>query len=273
LLDLIAFETEFEPDDAGWSVVDPDNATAGNWQWGNPTGTPYQSEDDATPDGELAWITGLAGSPGNGDVDGGTTTLLTQRYDVSASTESIVRYSRWFTNDRGGSPGDATDTFLVEVSNDDGGSWTTLEEIGAGTPLEWVPIEQTIPIAGTSEMRFRFTARDLGSGSLVEGGIDDFSLVAPGEGCNDCGFTPDVCTINVDRAGDDIVVSWSVFQEAQFVVYTVSDCDEQVKIGTSNVNSFVHEGAALSSGAFNYRVTTVDSCGNEQPFCGTTDCP
>ena len=34
-----------------------------------------------------------------------------------------------------------------------------------------------------------------------------------------------------------------------------------------------HEAAALSDAAFNYRVTFVDECGNEQAFCGTTDCP
>jgi hypothetical protein len=35
----------------------------------------------------------------------------------------------------------------------------------------------------------------------------------------------------------------------------------------------VHEGAALTDDAFNYRVTFVDDCGNELAFCGTTDCP
>ena len=50
-LDLTLFETAFEPDDAGWAVVAPNDAATGNWQWGDPLTTSYQSGDDATPGG------------------------------------------------------------------------------------------------------------------------------------------------------------------------------------------------------------------------------
>jgi hypothetical protein len=59
------------------------------------------------------------------------------------------------------------------------------------------------------------------------------------------------------------------------VIYRVSGCGapQQVKLGTSEGNSFLHVGAALSSQSFNYRVTYVDACGDEVGFCGATDCP
>jgi hypothetical protein len=59
------------------------------------------------------------------------------------------------------------------------------------------------------------------------------------------------------------------------VVYHVPSCDagDNVKLGTSRGFSFVHEAAALTDEAFNYRVTFVDECGNELAFCGATDCP
>ncbi len=276
--DLELFATGFEPSNGGWSVVPPNDAVTGNWEWGDPQGTAYQPEDDATAGGVNCWITGLSGTPGNGDVDDGTTTLLSAAYDLSGAVDPTVAYSRWFTNDRGGSPGDPTDTFRVDVSNDDGQSWTPLEVIGAGTPLAWVPTTLALPVAPTSEVRLRFSAADLGAGSLVEGGIDEFRLVDAGQACEQCTAPPaqTLCQIVVTLDGDDVVIDWSANPVGtRAVVYRIPGCEPSgwIKLGTTEGSVFVHEGAALSAEAFNYRVTFVDACGNEQPFCGTTDCP
>lgn len=277
LFDLELFHTAFEVDDAGWSVIEPNDASTGNWEWGDPVGTPYQPEDDATDGGVNCWITGISSSPGNGDVDDGTTTLLSAAYDMSSMVNPTVAYARWFTNDRGGSPGDPTDTFRVDVSNDDGQNWTSLEEVGAGTPLAWVPVELALPIAATSQIRFRFTAADLGSGSLVEAGIDEFGLVDDGQGCAQCTQPPQtLCEISVNRDREDVVLDWSDNPvAARAVIYHVSGCDssERIKLGSTLDSIYVHEGAAVTDDAFNYRVTFVDDCGRELAFCGTTDCP
>jgi hypothetical protein len=275
VLDLTLLETAFEPSDGGWAVTAPDDATAGNWEWGNPSGTPYQPEDDATPSpGVNAWITGLAGGAGNGDVDDGTTTLVSMLYDIAGATNPVVRYARWFTNDKGGSPGDPTDTFRVEVSSNNGTDWTPLEEVGAGTPLAWVPVEIPLPVAPTNQMRFRFSAADIGAGSLVEAGIDDFALVDLGQGCSGCGLTlPGPCALHVGKSGDDIIVDWGTDVGRRVIVYRIDGCGESIKLGTvESGSSFVHVGAALSPEAFNYRVTSVDACGSEIDFCGVTDC-
>ncbi len=277
LFDIVRFTTGFEATNEAWSVVPPNNAATGNWEWGDPSPTNYQPDDDASNPGTNCWITGLSPSPSNGDVDDGTTTLLSAPYDLSGAVAPVVEYSRWFTNDKGGSPGDLTDVFSVAVSNDDGQNWTPLETVGAGTPLAWVPVAHALPLAPTSAVRFRFTAADLGAGSLVEAAIDEFRLVDSGQACLQCAEPPaqTLCQISVSREGDDVRIDWSTNPVAgRAVVYRITGCGTQdrVKLGTSDGNSFLHESAAASNEFFQYRVTFVDACGNELPFCGTTDC-
>jgi len=269
-VDLVAVETGFEPDNGGWQAVSPNTALDGRWEWGDPVGTPFQPEDDATADGVNCWITGLTAGDSNGDVDEGTTTLRSARYDLTGMVSPRVRYSRWFTNDQGNAPGEATDSLRVEVSDDDGVSWTQIDEVGEGTPLAWVTVEHDLgeAISSTSQVRFRFTAADQGEGSLVEAGIDDFRLYDPGQGCQGCALPAiAVQSIRVDRAGDDVLLDWSddPAPGTRFVVYKFSGAGlaEALRVGSTSARSFVHEGAALATEDFFYRVTAVDACGNE----------
>jgi hypothetical protein len=271
VFDRVLVEQEFEADAGGWSAVTPNTATSGRWEWGNPQGTGVQPEDDFTAaPGVNAWITGLASGGGDGgnDIDGGTTTLLSARYDLAGAVDPAVRYARWFTNDRGASPGE--DPLDVEISNNDGGSWTLLEQVGAGTPLAWVEVE--LPLAGvvtpTANMRFRFTARDLGSGSLVEAGLDGFDLIDRDQGCTGCPLpVGPVGTILARREGDDVVLDWTADPApgSRFAVYRLSGptFSDRVRIGTTTGRTFVHEGAALSGQDFYYRVAAIDACGKE----------
>jgi Zn-dependent metalloprotease len=269
ILDKLLTEIQFEPDNGGWSAVAPNDATTGNWDWGDPTGTSYQPEDDHTPDpGVNAWMTGVTAIGDNNDVDGGTTTLLSAQYDLSAAVDPVVRYARWFTNDRGNSPGE--DPLDVEVSNDDGANWTLLEQVGSGTPLEWVEVEYPLvgTIAPTGQMRFRFTARDLGEGSLVEAGVDDFALLDRDQGCAGCATPAEkVTTILVDKSGDDVVIEWTAdpVSATRYVVYklTGSEFEIETRIGSTDGKTFVHEGAMLSGEDFYYRISAIDTCGNE----------
>jgi hypothetical protein len=269
--DKLLLRVDFEPNTGGFSVGSPNDATTGRWEWGDPEGTGVQPEDDHTPPpGTKAWITGLAalGGDGGNDVDGGTTTLLSALYDLSTSVDPLVRYARWFTNDRGASPGE--DPFRVEVSTNGGSSWTLLEQVGAGTPLAWVEVEHRLrdKVVPTNQMRFRFTAQDLGQGSLVEAGVDDFELVDRGQGCTGCPApVPTVATILLERQADDVVLDWTAdpVSAARYAVYKLEGADfsQAVRIGTTSAKRFVHEGAALSGESFFYRVSAVDDCGNE----------
>ena len=263
--------SDFEPSPDGWSVVEPNDATTGNWEWGDPQGTAQQPEDDATEDGVNAWITGLAATlsgGGNNDIDDGTTTLLSRAYDMSGMVDPVVAYARWFTNDTGASPGE--DPLIVDISDDDGASWTLLEQISAGTPLAWVETAIDLPagLTPTSTMRVRFTASDLGAGSLVEAGVDDFRVIDRGQGCLDCALpVSSVGTIRVEHDGADVVLDWTADPApgSRFVVYKLTGptFDVPLRIGSTDTRTFVHEGAVAAAEDFAYRVTAVDSCGNE----------
>ncbi|MFH1313230.1 MAG: M28 family peptidase [Candidatus Eisenbacteria bacterium] len=172
-------EHDFESDQ-GWTVGDTgDNATTGIWERCDPEATEAQPEDDHTPDpGVRAYITTCAAgaSQGTNDVDGGKTTLLSPVFDLSTYSNAWVRYHRWYSNDTGASPED--DDWIVDVSADAGSTWVRLETLTSSNRT-WHMVERNLSdyIELTSDVKFRFIAADNDPGSIVEAGIDDFSIV------------------------------------------------------------------------------------------------
>jgi hypothetical protein len=186
-------DVTFEAGASGFArATSGDTATSGVWEFGNPVGTQAQPEDDHTiAPGVNCWFTGngpVGGQIGAADVDGGKTTLLSPIYDMGTSDVAIASYWRWYDNSRGSFPN--ADTFLVDVSNDGGTTWHNLETIGPDTQNTggWIQsqrrVDTVVPI--TSQMRFRFVAQDLDSGSIVEAAIDDFKLTGYACGGDDC---------------------------------------------------------------------------------------
>jgi choice-of-anchor B domain-containing protein len=197
----------FDPMDAalGWVGGQPgDTATSGQWVRGNPVGTSAQPEDDHTPVGTDCWFTGqgtVGGQVGAADVDNGFTTLITPVIDMSSLSDPQLSYWRWYSNDQGGAAN--SDTFNVSISNDGGTTWTTLEVVGpagAGTAGGWIEASFDVAsvITPTAQMRVRFVASDLGTGSIVEAAIDDFTV-----GEVDCGggIGQSYCQANVNVSG------------------------------------------------------------------------
>ncbi len=175
---------DFETD-TGWQVGAPgDDATDGLWERLDPNGVvkitiQVQPEDDHTPaPGVMCYFTGNAtpGAPqGFSDVDGGKTTLLSPVYDLSALSNAWVSYYRWYTNDTGGNTG--ADEWVVDVSADSGASWVRMETVLL-SERSWYLVEKNIAdhVPLTSGVQFRFIAADYGLASVVEAGIDDFSI-------------------------------------------------------------------------------------------------
>ncbi len=180
-----AFNDEFEAD-SGWTVGDTgDNATAGIWVRADPVGSysgtsPVQPEDDHTPaPGVACWVTGNAApgqSQGTNDVDNGKTTVKSPIYDLSGLQNAGVRYYRWFTNDTGSGP--ETDEWAVDASSDGGATWVRIET-ALTSDRSWRLVERWLAdyIQLTSQVRFRFIARDDSPGSIVEAAVDDFAIV------------------------------------------------------------------------------------------------
>ena len=161
----------------GWTIgLTGDNATAGVWVNADPVGTAAQPENDASPDGTRCFISGngaVGGAVGAADIDGGTTTLTSPAYSIAGLNDPRVGYSRWYSNNQGAAPNE--DSMPVQISGDNGVSWTQLELVTENAGA-WVQkdfrVRDFLPAASTS-IRLRFIARDLGSGSVVEAGVDE----------------------------------------------------------------------------------------------------
>jgi hypothetical protein len=168
---------------SGWTGgVAGDNAATGVWVRVNPRGTAAQPENDHSDPGTICWVTGqgpIGGGVGDADVDGGRTTLLSPVFDLAANDGALVSYWRWYSNDQGGAPNE--DEFRVDISNNNGTSWVNVETIGP-TGVEtgggWYYHEFSVSdfVTLTSQVRLRYVAEDLGSGSVVEAAVDDFQI-------------------------------------------------------------------------------------------------
>ncbi|MDP7029467.1 MAG: hypothetical protein QF733_04520 [Phycisphaerales bacterium] len=187
---IVSFEEYF--DDEGEFTA---SGSAGDGQWTH--GIPVNCDRGDPPsdfDGNgRCWLTDNSSANGcNSDVDDGTVYLTSPAMDASEPGMSLC-YARWFSNDYGASP--YTDTFVVQVSDDDGASWLTLETVGpAGDEVSggWYDVcfvlESVSGFDPTSTMRVRFSTSDASSsGSVVEAAVDAIVLsVADCEDDNPC---------------------------------------------------------------------------------------
>lgn len=175
----VAVDDPVESLPIGWTVGLPgDTAVTGGWEQADPNGTLAAPEDDRTPgSGTMCFVTGNGKpgeSSGQSDIDNGVTTLISPVMDLSGGTSATISYWRWFYN--GSSPGN--DVFTVDLSNNDGSTWTRVETVGPSGPATrggW--LQHTFNAAAflplTNQMRLRFIAGDTGTQQVVEAAIDD----------------------------------------------------------------------------------------------------
>ncbi|MBN1211633.1 MAG: hypothetical protein JXA92_03570 [candidate division Zixibacteria bacterium] len=162
------FEDDFE-DEKGWSVSG--TMTSGQWMRGAPAvgDNPLSPDSDFDGSGQC-FVTGL--TPGI-DVDSGVAVLISPTFNLDG-LEARITYARWFTGEFDGLPGDF---MRVYISNDDGGSWYPVEELGPGDyrsyggwyEFSFYPDDIVVP---SEFMKLRFEVSDLGENSLVEAALD-----------------------------------------------------------------------------------------------------
>ncbi|MEE2941699.1 MAG: hypothetical protein VX460_15030, partial [Planctomycetota bacterium] len=187
-VEAITFSDDFESDQ-GWTAENL-RASSAQWQRGVPdnhAGWAYDPASDGDGSGS-AFLT--QNEDGNTDVDNGSVRLTSPSFDMSSPGATVAfDYYLYLTN------ADGTDRLLVEASSN-GGSWTEVTRFDTDGGLAWrsatlVAADFTAAgITPSNSMRMRFTANDGNPQSIVEAGIDGFSVSSVdcgGVGSNYCG--------------------------------------------------------------------------------------
>ncbi len=233
---LYDFETS-----VGFTAGAPgDDATTGVWVRVNPNGTDAQPEDDFSAAGTIAWVTGQ-GSPGGtlgeNDIDGGTTSLVSNQIDLSSTESAFISYARWYSNNTGAAPN--ADVFEVFVSDDDGANYVLVETVGpsgAGTSGGWIQTGFNVSdyVSLSSSIRVMFVASDLGAGSVVEAAIDDVRILGVS-----CG--PDTCIADLNMDGDlnflDVSAYLSLFSAGDLA----ADLNDDGFLNFLDVSAYLNE--------------------------------
>lgn len=206
----VVFREDFENGNTqGWDLNPAANtATAGDWEFGNPTGT-LSGSDQAQPEdpfeGSGCAFTAQNSNPGQDDVDNGAVYMVSPVINLSNAASAQLKVRRWFFNRDLGE--DSGDWFRIEVSNNNGSSWTQMENLGTNVNANsWTLVTFDLQnfVTLTSTVRLRFGASDgVATGNLLEGAVDDLVVLAvlgcsTSAQCNDSNpCTNDVCSAGV----------------------------------------------------------------------------
>ena len=169
----VSFADDFETDQ-GWTVAG--DAVDGSWERGVPVGQGDRGDPPQDGDGSgQCYLTDNV--DGNSDIDDGVTTLTSPVFSATGpfAIDAVLSYRRWYCNDAGGNPRE--DIFEVEISNDAGENWVSLETVGpTGSEISGGWTEKLFllndVIERTDQMQLRFTASDVEKASVIEAGVD-----------------------------------------------------------------------------------------------------
>ena len=166
------FADNFETN-TGWSVSG--SVSDGAWERGIPAGDGGRGDPGSDFDGSgKCYLTDNVA--GNSDVDGGTTILTSPAMDASGDDTTLV-YALWYSNN----VGVVDDEMDVQLSNNNGGSWTTIDTLSGSQGGGWN--EYTFDVRSiftnpSTQVRVRFVVGDTGDGSVVEAGVDAVKMVS-----------------------------------------------------------------------------------------------
>ncbi len=188
----VIFADDFQTNQ-GWTVQN-ENLQDGAWERGVPAGGGAREDPPSDFDGSGSCFL-TANRSGNSDVDGGPTRLISPTFDLSGG-DATISYARWFRSVNG-----TADRFTVDISNDNGSTWTNVENLG-NQPTQWGVNEFQVSnyLAPTATMKIRFNAVDVPNDSVVEAGVD--AVLVARRGCGGGGgMTLAVGPLNAGQNG------------------------------------------------------------------------
>ncbi len=164
------FDDNFETDQ-GWTVNSDPSLTGGEWERGVPVGGGARQDPPTDFDGSgRCYLT--ENVAGNSDVDGGPTWITSPTFDLSATSDPVLRLAYWWANDdQDGDP------LNIEVGVYDSGAgawdWTLIETI-SNVPNGWADWAAHLAdyVTPSAETRVRISVSDNPNNSIDEAGID-----------------------------------------------------------------------------------------------------
>jgi hypothetical protein len=161
----------------GWLAIS--GADTGNWQRVIPSGSGDQC--DPATDVSGSGYCFLTGNNYHEDVDNGITMLYSPTVMVDMSKAPTLSYYLWYNNGENcGGANAHEDMLLVELTLDNGNTFTSLEIVGPSGPntdggWRFVELNLTdfLDETGEIELRVLFTASDEDMPSIVEAGVDN----------------------------------------------------------------------------------------------------
>ncbi|MEZ5360174.1 MAG: M28 family peptidase [Candidatus Zixiibacteriota bacterium] len=156
--------------DLGWVVSSA--ATDGDWERDIPMTGIYSAAPQADFDGSgYCYLTDNSGS--YQDVDGGSVMLESPVFDISGGY-AVVSFAYWFF----ASP--TADKFDIQISNNGGMAYSAVDTKTYRTTADYgwktESFLSTDIVTGTSNMRVKFSASDLGGATTVEAAVDAFRV-------------------------------------------------------------------------------------------------
>lgn len=175
---VLLFSDNFETQ-RGWVLAsDTNTATQGRWQRGDPQPTSQAGtvlQPGTCGGGSLnCLVTGLtAGTAADAnDVDGGLTTIQSPPLALPAASSITLRFRYYFAH-----MADSTsdDFFRVRVIDSNGAiaALTTVRGTASNASGVWTLRALNLSAFAGKTVRLRFEARDAGTPSLIEAGVDD----------------------------------------------------------------------------------------------------
>jgi hypothetical protein len=167
----------------GWTTNPngTDTATTGQWVRGDPAGTSSGGvtlQLGTTVSGTNDLVTGAAAgtSAGDFDVDGGTTSIQSPTITLPSTGTLTLRFSWYLAHLNNAS---SADFFRVSIVGPTGSSTNVFSQAGSAVNRAGVWASATAGISGFAgqTVRIRIEAADASTGSLIEAGVDDVSIV------------------------------------------------------------------------------------------------